>query len=51
MNAADFYIHFKDAIRYLDLSWGELDQVVVNIVDGKFVMTAGTKSCTFEMTE
>jgi hypothetical protein len=51
MNAADFYEHFKDALKYLGLSWGEMDQVVVDIVDGKFVMTAEGKSCTLEITQ
>jgi hypothetical protein len=49
MNAADFYEHFKDALKYLGLSWGQMDQAVVNIVDGKFVMTTAGKSCTLEM--
>jgi hypothetical protein len=49
MNAADFYENFKDALKYLGVDWGEMDQVVVNIVDGKFVMTAANKSCTLEM--
>jgi hypothetical protein len=28
-----------------------MDQVVVDIVDGKFVMTAAGKSCTLEITQ
>ena len=51
MNAADFYEHFKDALNYLGLSWGDMDQVVVDIVDGRFVMTTANKSCTLEITK
>ena len=49
MNAADFYEHFKEALKYLGLSWGEMDQAVVAITDGKFTMTAAGKSCTLEL--
>lgn len=49
MNAELFYTHFKDALKYLGLSWGEMDQAVVSIVDGKFTVTAAGKSCTLEL--
>ena len=49
MNAEDFYEHFKDALKYLGLSWGEMDQAVVSLVDGKFTMIAKGKSCTLEL--
>ena len=49
MNGADFYEHFKDALKYLGLDWSEMDKVVVSIVDGKFTMIAAGKSCTLEL--
>ena len=49
MNGADFYEHFKDALKYLGLSWVEMDQAVVRIIDGKFTVTAAGKSCTLEL--
>ena len=49
MNAEDFYEHFKAGLRYLGLSWGEMDQAVVTIINGKFVMTAADKSCVVEL--
>ena len=49
MNAEDFHEHFKDALKYLGLSWGEMDQAVVRIIDGKFTMIAKGKSCTLEL--
>jgi hypothetical protein len=49
MNAADFYEHFKEALKYFGVAWGEMDQVVVDIVDGKFVMTAANKSCILDV--
>jgi len=49
MNADDFYEHFKDALKYLGLDWGELDQAIVSIVDGKFIMTTAGRSCILEI--
>ena len=49
MNAEDFYEHFKDALKYLGLTWGEMDQAVVQIINGKFTVTAAGKSCTLEL--
>jgi hypothetical protein len=49
MNGADFYEHFKDALKYLGLDWSQMNQVVVSIVDGKFTMIAAGKSCTLEL--
>ena len=49
MNAEDFYEHFKDALKYLGLSWGEMDQAVVRIIDGKFTVTTAGKSCTLDL--
>ena len=46
MNGADFYEHFKDALKYLGLDWSQMDQAVVRIIDGKFTVTAAGKSCT-----
>lgn len=51
MNAGDFYEHFKDALKYLGVDWGDMEQVTVSIVDGKFVMTAGNKTCTLDTGE
>jgi len=49
MNGADFYEHWKEALKYLGLDWNQMDQVVVSIVDGKFTMIAAGKSCTLEL--
>lgn len=51
MNADDFYEHFKDALKYLGVGWGEMDQVVVTIVDGKFEMSTANKSCAIQIGE
>ena len=48
MNADDFYEYFKDALKYLGVDWGSMDEVVVDIVDSKFVMTTANKSCILE---
>jgi len=49
MNAEEFYEHFKEALKYLELDWSEMDQAVVSFVDGKFTMIAAGKSCTLEL--
>ncbi len=49
MNAADFYEYCKGALEYLGLSCKEMEQVVISVVDSKFIMTAAGKSCTLEL--
>lgn len=45
MTADDFYEHFKAALKYLDLDWGSMDEAIVTIEGGKFIMTTANKSC------
>ena len=49
INAADFYEHFKIALKYLDLPWGDMDKATISIIDGCFVMASAGKSCTLEL--
>ena len=51
MTADDFYEHFKDALKYLGLDWGQMDEAVVTIVGGKFIMTTANKSCILDTGE
>ena len=51
MTADDFYEHFKDALKYLGVDWGSMDEVVVTIVGGKFIMTTANKSCILDTGE
>lgn len=41
MNADEFYEDFKDALKYLGLSWGQKDLAKVWFEGGSFCLTYG----------
>ena len=52
-NAEWFYTEFKDAIRILDLSWGDHDKITIetNEVDGTITFKGNGRSLTVSICE
>lgn len=51
MNAENFYEEFKEALRYLGVSWGNKHLIEVEIKKGKFVMRYGMKEISIKSKE
>lgn len=47
MDAEQFYQSFKDALVFLDVRWGEMDQVNIEIRGSAVVFTCGAKTASF----
>ncbi len=49
MNGEVFYESFKDALRYVGLSWGDKHLAVVSIVNTTMHVTYGNRTAVLEL--
>ena len=49
MNAEDFYEEFKQALKFLDVPWGEKELVTVDVRYGRFVMAYDGRDVSFKV--
>lgn len=51
MNAREFYEEFKAMLSFVGVRWGDMDQATVEVKDGHFVVTAGTRTARIAISE
>lgn len=49
MNASEFYENFKEALKFLGVSWSEMHQATVKIRGDHIEISALGKSCSFSV--
>ena len=49
MNAEDFYAEFKSALKYLGLTWGEMELATCKVEGGIFYVSYANKIASFQV--